>query len=447
MTEAAMLQRFFKLAENKTTVKTEVLSGATTFMTMSYIIFVQPIVLSIAGMDIGSVMVATCVSSAIGTILMGLLANYPIALAPAMGHNFFFAITVVTILAVPWQVALGATFIAGVIFLIISLFGMREAIINSVPDSLKNAIAVGIGLLIALVGFEWGGIVVAAPGTLMTIGKMTSPPVLLCLFGLAVMAILSALKIRGAIIIGIVAGAFAGLPFGLTSYHGIFAAPPSLKPTFLALDIKGALSVGMISVIFIFLFLALFDTVGTLIGVSQKAGFIGPDGKLPRARRALVADSLSIVFGAALGTSTVTSYIESATGVSEGGRTGLSNMVTALLLLAALFISPLVMMIGAGYKLSDTVTLYPAIAPALIFVGSLMLTLVNKINWENVAEAFPAFLTIIFMPLTVSITEGISVGFISWTLLALVTRRMKREHIILYIFAILFVLRYVFLTY
>jgi AGZA family xanthine/uracil permease-like MFS transporter len=442
-----MLQRFFKLEENHTTVRTEILAGATTFMTMSYIIFVQPIVLSLAGMDIGSVMVATCVSAAVGTVLMALLANYPIALAPAMGHNFFFAITVVTILKIPWQVALGATFIAGVVFLLLSLFGMREAIINSVPESLKNAIAVGIGLLIALVGFEWGGIVVGAPGTLVTLGKLVSGPVLLTLFGLAVMAILTALRIRGAIIIGIIAAALAGLPFGLTSYHGIFAAPPSISPTFFKLDIGGAINLGLASIIFIFLFLALFDTVGTLIGVSEKAGFIGPDGKLPRARRALVADSLSVMSGALLGTSTVTCYIESATGVSEGGRTGLSNIITALLFIAALFLSPLLMMVGGGYRVSDTVTLYPVIAPALIIVGSLMLSGVQRIDWENAAEAIPSFLTIVIMPFTVSITEGISIGFISWTLLALITRQLKKEHIILYVFAVLFVLRYIFLSY
>ena len=435
----------FKLKENNTKPRTEILSGFTTFMTMSYIIFVQPVVLSIAGMDPGAVMVATCISSAVGTLLMGLFANYPIALAPAMGHNFFFAITVATIMQIPWQTALGATFISGVLFLILSIFGLRETIINAIPISLKNSIAMGIGFLIALVGFEWGGIVVDNPGTLVALGDLTSPPVVLTLFGLALISILMALKVRGSIIIGILATALLGLPFSLTTFHGVFAAPPSISPTLFKLDIIGAVNLGVLSVIFVFFFLDLFDTIGTLIGVSEKAGFIDEDGKLPRARRALLSDATATVFGALLGTSTVTSYIESATGVAEGGRTGLSNVVTATLFILALFTYPLVKMIGGGYQVSEGVMMYPAIAPALIIVGSLMLSGVKKIDWEDVTEAIPAFLTIIIMPITVSITEGIAMGFISYAVLKLVSGKGKEVHWLLYTFAVLFILRYIFL--
>ncbi len=441
-----MKRDIFKLKENNTRPRTEILSGFTTFMTMSYIIFVQPVVLSIAGMDAGAVMVATCISSAVGTLLMGLLANYPIALAPAMGHNFFFAITVCTIMQIPWQAALGATFISGVLFLILSIFGLRETIINAIPSSLKNSIAVGIGFLIALVGFEWGGIVVDNPGTLVALGDLTSPPVVLTLFGLALISILMALKVRGSIIIGILATALVGLPFGLTAFHGVFAAPPSLSPTLFKLDIMGAINLGVLSVIFVFFFLDLFDTIGTLIGVSEKAGFIDEEGNLPRARRALLSDATATVLGALLGTSTVTSYIESATGVAEGGRTGLSNVVTAILFILALFTYPLVKMIGGGYQVSEGVVMYPAIAPALIIVGSLMLSGVKKIDWEDVTEAIPAFLTIIIMPITVSITEGIAMGFISYAALKLVSGKGKEVHWLLYIFAVLFVLRYIFLN-
>ncbi len=440
-----MAQDIFKLKENNTTPRTEVLAGFTTFMTMSYIIFVQPVVLSIAGMDPGAVMVATCVSAAIGTLIMGLFANYPIALAPAMGHNFFFAITVVTIMKIPWQTALGATFISGVLFLILSIFGLRETIINAIPTSLKNAIAVGIGLLIALVGFEWGGIVVDSPGTLVTLGNLTSPPVILTLFGLLLMSILMALKIRGSIIIGILVTAFVGLPFGLTTFHGVFATPPSISPTFFMLDIKGAVNLGLLSVIFVFFFLDLFDTIGTLIGVSEKAGFIDDKGNLPRARQALLSDAVATIAGALLGTSTVTSYIESATGVSEGGRTGLANIITALLFILALFTFPLVKMIGGGYEVTKGVVMYPVIAPALIIVGSLMLSGVAKIDWDDVTEAIPAFLTIVIMPFTVSITEGISIGFISYAILKPISGKWKEVHWIMYLFAVLFVLRYIFL--
>lgn len=435
------MQTFFKLRENNTTIQREITAGVTTFMTMSYIIFVQPAVLSVVGMDFGAVMVATCLSSAIATFLMGVLANYPIALAPAMGHNFFFAFTVVLAMGIPWQTALGAVFISGSIFIATSSFGLRETIVNSVPDSLKHGIAIGIGLLIALVGLEWAGIVVDAPGTFVGLGNLKAPPTLLSIFGLSVIATLMVLKVRGAILWGIGASVLAGLPFGLVKYYGVASLPPSISPTFLKLDILGAINLGLISVIFVFFFLDLFDTVGTLIGVGEQGGFI-KDGHLPRARQALFSDAVGTVFGALLGTSTLTSYIESAAGVSEGGRTGLANMITGLLFIVALFFYPLVQMIGGGYKMGEDHYLYPTIAPALIIVGSMMFSGAKRIRWEDPTESIPAFLTLITMPVTFSITEGIAFGFISYALLKLVSGRWREVPVVVNIFAVLFVTRY-----
>ncbi len=320
-----LINRIFKVEELGSDIRTELRAGTTTFMTMAYIIFVQPALLSVAGMDFGAVLVATCLSSALATLLMAFLANYPIALAPAMGHNFFFVFTVVIAMKVPWQSALGAIFISGSLFIILSFFGFREKIITAVPESLKNAIAVGIGLLIAVVGLEWSGLVVDSPGTLVTLGNLKSPPVLLSLFGVAVISVLLCLKVKGAILWGIIATALAGMPLGLVTYQGLVSTPPSLLPTLFKLDILGAIDLGLFSVIFIFFFLDLFDTVGTLIGVSQEAGFM-VGGKLPRAKGALLADAIGTVEGALLGTTTVTSYIESTSGVAEGGRTGLANI-------------------------------------------------------------------------------------------------------------------------
>jgi AGZA family xanthine/uracil permease-like MFS transporter len=324
------LNSLFQLEEKGTTVPREVSAGITTFATMSYIIFVQPAVLSAAGMDFGSVMVATCLASAVATVLMGLLANYPIGLAPAMGHNFFFTYTVVLAMGIAWETALGAVFISGFLFIVLSFVGLRERLINSVPEALKHGIAIGIGLLIALVGLEWAGIVVAAPGTFIGLGDLKSPPVLLSLFGLTIICILMALKVRAAILWGIGAAIVAGILAGLVEFQGVASLPPSLKPTFFKLDIPGALSLGLLSVVFVFFFLDLFDTVGTLIGIGEEGKFI-KDGTLPRARQAFLADAAGTVTGALLGTSTVTSYIESAAGVGAGGRTGLANMVTAAL--------------------------------------------------------------------------------------------------------------------
>ncbi len=439
-----MLEKLFKLKVNGTDVKTEVVAGVTTFVTLSYIIFVQPTVLSACGMDFGSVLVATCVASAVATFLMGLYANYPVALAPGMGQNFFFAYTVVLQMGISWEKALGAVFISGTLFLFLSFFGFREKLIDGIPPSLKEAIAVGIGLFVAMIGFQWSGIIVSSSGTLVSLGSLHSAPVLLSLFGLLLTVALVSLRIRGALLWGILATALAGLPFGLVHYHGILGPVPSLTPTFLKLDIIGAFDLGLVSVVFVFFFLALFDSVGTLIGVSSQAGLL-ENGKLPRAKKALAADAFGSVSGAVLGTSTVTAYVESAAGVAEGGRTGLANIVTGLLMLASLFLYPLSRMAGDGLKLPNGFQIYPVVAPALIVVGSMMLRNVRRIDWEDPTEAIPAFLTMVVMPFAFSITEGIAFGFISYAVLKLVARRGREVHGLVYLFAVLFVVRYIFL--
>jgi len=435
----------FDLQSRGSNVRTEIIAGASTFMTMSYIIFVQPAVLSICGMDHGAVLVATCIASAVATFCMGILANYPIALAPAMGHNFFFVFTVCQLMGYSWQVALGANFISGALFIFLSLFSFRARLVDAIPQSLKSAIAVGIGLLIALVGMEWAGLVVAHPATLVKLGDLHSAPVLLSLFGVLLISMLFALRIRGAILIGILVTAFGGWLLNLIRYEGIISAPPSIAPTLLKLDIPGVFGSGSIAdvlvVIFVFFFLDLFDTIGTLVGISERAGFM-VHGKLPRAERALLSDAIGTVTGTILGTSTVTSYIESAAGVSEGGRTGLANMVTSLLFIFALFFYPLARMVGGEVQYGD-LHLYPVIAPPLIIVGSMMMTSVKPIQWEDYTESVPAFLTMIMMPLTFSITDGISFGFISYSLIKLLTGRGKEVNPFVYIFAALFIVRYV----
>ena len=436
------LDSLFHLTERATSIRTEVLAGVTTFSALAYIIFVQPAVLSACGMDFGAVMVATCVSSAIATLLMAWFANYPIAVAPAMGHNFFFAYSVVLGMAVPWQVALGGVAVAGILFVLTAGIGLRERLITAIPKSLKHAIAVGIGLLIAMVGLQWAGIIVDSPGTLVTLGNLKTPPVLVSLFGLVVMAGLFVRGFRGALLIGMVTTSVAAWLFGLVEFQGVVSAPPSVAPTLLQLDILGAFRPEMITVIFVFFFLALFDSVGTLVGVAEQAGLMR-NGTLPRARGALMADAVGTVVGAGLGTSTVTAYIESATGVSAGGRTGLANIITAGLFLLSLFFTPLVRMIGGGYEVEAGVTLYPVAAPALILVGTMMMKGVRLVDWDDPTEAIPAFLTMIVMPLAVSITDGIAFGFISYASLKVATGRAREAHWLVHVFAVLFLVRYV----
>jgi len=440
-----VIERLFELRAHGTTVRTEIVAGVTTFLTMAYIIFVQPTVLSAAGMDFGAVMTATCIASAVATLMMAWLANYPIAVAPAMGHNFYFAFTVCLGMQVPWQVALGAVAVAGMVFVLTAGVGLREKLITAIPESLKHAIAVGIGLLIALIGLQWGGIVAASPATLVTLGSLSSPPALLTVFGLTVTAVLIARKAPGAVLIGILLSALAGLATGVVQYQGLVSAPPSLAPTFMQLDVAGALRWAMLPVIFVFFFLALFDSVGTLVGVAGRAGLMRGN-TLPRARQALLADAAGTVVGAGLGTSTVTAYIESSTGVAAGGRTGLASVVTACLFLLALLFAPLVRMIGGGYPAGGGLVLYPVVAPALILVGTMMMAGVRSIDWDDATESIPAFLTIVIMPLTVSITDGIAFGFVAYTVLKLAAGRAREGHWLVYLFAVLFVLRYAFLV-
>jgi adenine/guanine/hypoxanthine permease len=437
------LERRFALSAHGTTVRTELLAGLTTFLTMAYIVFVQPAVLGAAGMDVGAVLAATCLATAFATALMAWLANYPIAVAPAMGHNFFFAYTVVVGMRVPWPTALGAVAIAGTIFVLTAGVGLRERLIVAIPTGLKHAIAAGIGLLIAMIGLQWAGIVVAAPGTLVALGPLRSGPVLTALFGLALTAVLMARRVAGAFLWGILATTAVAWASGFTQFDGVASLPPSLAPTFGKLDVVGALSPGLVPVVLVFFFPALFDSVGTLVAVGEQAGLMR-GGTLPRAREALLADAVGTVAGAVLGTSTVTAYIESGAGVAAGGRTGLSSLVTALLFLGALFASPLVRMIAGGYVVGG-VTLYPTIAAPLVLVGTMMIGGLRHVDWTDPTEAIPAFLTMVLMPLSVSITEGVAFGVVSWVLLKAATGRGGQVHGLLYVFAALFLARFAFL--
>ena len=439
-----MWERLFHLSAAGTSVRTEVLAGTTTFLTMAYIIFVQPTVLAAAGMDSGAVLTATCLSSALATLVMAFAANYPIAVAPAMGHNFFFAFTVVLAGGTPWQVALGAVALAGVAFILTAGIGLRERVIGALPVSMTHAITVGIGLLITLIGLEWGGIVVDSPGTLVTLGSLRSTPALITLGALTVMAVLTARGVPGATLVGIGVATVASVVAGVTEFQGVLSLPPSIAPTFLQLDVIGALTPALLDAVLVFFFLALFDSIGTLVGLAGRIGLVR-DGKIPRLKQALLADAVGTVCGACLGTSTVTAYVESSTGVAAGGRTGLASVITAILFLAALFCFPLVRMIGGGYDDGSGITLYPIVAPALILVGVMMMESVRLIEWDDFTEAMPSFLTLITMPLAFSIAEGIAFGFIGYAVLKLATGRGAELDWLAYVFAALFVLRYALL--
>lgn len=431
----------FEVAARGSSARREVVAGATTFATMSYIVFVQPTILSAAGMDFGAVMAATCIASATATVLMALLANYPIALAPAMGHNFYFVYGVCLALSVPWQVALGANCLAGIAFVVLTLVGVRERIIEILPPALKHAIGAGIGLLIAFVGLQWAGIVVAAPGTLVGLGHLTRAPTVLAIGGTLLLFALHARKVPGAVLITMLVSTVAAVASGIVTWRGAMSWPPSLAPTLLQLDLRGALQPRMLEAFFLFFFLALFDTVGTLVGVADRAGLL-VDGNLPRARRALLADSLGIVQGTLWGTSTITSYVESAAGVAEGGRTGLANLVTAALFLLALFFAPLAATIGGGVEVDGT-RLQPIVAPALILVGSFMMASVAQIRWNDAGEALPAFVCIALMPLSFSIADGIGLGLLTHCLVAAARGRARHLSPLLAAAALLFVLRFV----
>ena len=441
------LNRLFHLKECGTTVTRELIAGVVTFMTLAYIIFVQPAMLSSqpCGMDFGAVMAATCLSGALGTLLMAFLANYPIALAPAMGHNALFAFVICGMEGVTWPIALGANFISGVLFAAGSVFGLRARLMRSVPTSIQYAIAAGIGLLIAMLGFQYAGLVVARPGTLIGMGDIHAGPTLLSLFGLALLAALMTLRVPGAILIGMLITAIAGIVTGIVPKpEKIVSAPPSLAPTFLKLDILGALTWKTAPMIFVLLFLDLFDTIGTLIGVSQQGGLM-KDGRLPRERNALMADALATVGGTLCGTSTVTSYIESAAGISAGGRTGLANVATAGLFLLALFFAPVVQVVGGGVQVAEGRFLYPVTAPVLILIGAIMLGHFARIQFDDLTESIPAFLALFIMPVTFSITEGIAFAFIAYAFLKLITGRWREAPLLVYLCAALFLLKYIFI--
>jgi AGZA family xanthine/uracil permease-like MFS transporter len=454
-----MFQRWFRLAENQTTTRTEVLAGVTTFLTMAYIIFVQPAVLSGSmsgaptGMDFGAVTTATCLSAALASAIMGLYARYPVAQAPGMGQNFFFVVSALPAAAAagfdhPWQVALGVVFFSGVLFLVLSLFGVREAVLNAISPSLKNAIAVGIGLFIAFIGLQNAGLILKDPGTAVRLNpRLASPDLLVFFCGLLLAAGLHARRVTGSILWGISGATALALAMKLTLplwpaawlksglvaesllvkrfvlAQGVVAWPPSLAPTFLKMDLGSALSLSMVPFIIVFLFMVLFDTVGTLIGVAEQAGLVR-NNQLPRAKQAFVSDALGTTLGACLGTSTVTSYIESAAGVAQGGRTGLTALVVAGLFLLALFFSPLVAMVGS----------YPPVtAPALVLVGAMMLRNVARIEWSDATESIPAFVIILGIPLSYSIGDGLALGFMSYPPLKLLAGRRREVHWVLWL--------------
>lgn len=460
-----MLERCFHLSNNQTSVRTEILAGVTTFLTMAYIIVVQPAVLSGAmfgmktGMDFGAVTTATCLAAALATALMALLVRYPIAQAPGMGENFFFVFSAIPAataagFANGWQVALGTVFISGVLFLVLSLVGLREMIFNAISPSMKNSIAAGIGLFIAFIGLQNAGVIVKDPGSAVKLNAHFASPDLVVFFvGLFTTAVLHARKVRGSILWGIVAATAlaVGLKLALASaksplvansllakqFHlasSVVAAPPSLAPTFLQMDVMHALSPKMLPFVFVFLFMLTFDAIGTLIGVCEQAGFMR-DNKLPRAKQAMVSDAVGTVAGAALGTSTVTSFIESASGVEQGGRTGLTGLVVAVLFLLALFFSPLIAMVGS----------YPPItAPALVIVGAMMAQNVCKIDWKDYTESVPAFLTLVGIPLSYSIADGLALGFISYPTIKLLSGRGRELGWLTYVLAAVLVWYFVF---
>jgi AGZA family xanthine/uracil permease-like MFS transporter len=428
-----LLERIFHLSEHQTTVRRELLAGLTTFMTMAYIVVVNPRILSEAGMPVDGVLFATCISSALATLVMGLWANYPIALAPGMSLNAYFTYSIVIGRGVPWQTALGVVFLSGVLFLILTLTSVREQIVNGIPNCLKHGTAAGIGLFIAFVGFRNANIIVSNPSTYVALGKIASPQVLLAALGILLIAILMARRVGGAILLGISIIALAGIPLGVSQWpHHLFSLPhPS--GTFLQLDLRGAMKLGLGEIVFIFFFVDLFDNVGTLVGVCEEAGFM-KDGQLPRASRALLADAFGTMIGALTGTSTVTSYVESAAGVAAGARTGLGNLVIAGLFFVAMFFSPLVAAIPSY-----------ATAPALILVGALMCGAVSRVQWDDFTESVPAFLTLIATPLTFSIATGLSLGLLSFTILKLFTGRRKEISALIWVLSLLFLLRYAFL--
>jgi AGZA family xanthine/uracil permease-like MFS transporter len=428
-----LLENFFKLSEHRTDVRTELLAGLTTFLTMAYIIFVNPAILGDAGMPKDSVFVATCIAAAIGTLIMGLYANYPIALAPGMGLNAYFAYSVVKGMGLPWQAALGAVFISGCLFLAVSLFKIREIIVNGIPHSIRTAITAGIGLFLAIISLKNCGIIAPNPATYITLGNLHQPQVVLAVIGFFLIVTLDHLKVRGAILIGILTVTVLSFIVGGNKFGGVFSAPPSIDATLFKLDITGALSVGILNVVLVFFLVELFDATGTLMGVANRAGLL-VNGKMQRLNKALLADSTAIVAGAFLGTSSTTAYIESAAGVQAGGRTGLTAVAVAVLFLACLFIAPL----------AGAVPTY-ATAPALFYVSCLMLRELVDIDWDDTTESVPAVITALLMPFTYSIANGVAFGFIAYAGLKLFTGRAKQVKLVVWIIAAIFMFKFIYL--
>lgn len=425
-----MFEKLFKLKEHGTSVRTEVVAGITTFLTMCYIIFVNPEILSTTGMDRNAIFVATCLAAALGTFIMAFVANWPIGMAPGMGLNAFFAFTVVAALGYTWQQALGAVFISGIIFLILTVTGVRSWLIRGIPKSLQSAIAAGIGMFLGLIALINSGIVVANPATTVGLGDLTSAPVLYAILGFFIIATLDALKVRGAILIGILAITILSMATGQSQFAGVFSIPPSVAPTFMQLDIIGALNTGFLHVILVLVLVEVFDATGTMIGVAKRARLID-EGKPNRLGKALLADSTAIVAGSMLGTSSTTAYVESASGVQAGGRTGLTALVIGVLFLLALFISPL----------AASVPVY-ATAPALLYVACLMMREIVEVDWTDTTEATPAALTAFAMPFTYSIANGLAIGFISYVVLKATTGKWRQIHPATLLVAILFVIKY-----
>ncbi|PLP57314.1 guanine permease [Mesorhizobium loti] len=427
-----MLEKYFELKELGTSVRIEVIAGLTTFLTMSYIIFVNPEILSTTGMDKSSVFVATCLAAALGSLIMALVAKWPIGMAPGMGLNAFFAFGVVGAMGFTWQQALGAVFISGVIFLILTVTGIRSWLIAGIPHSMRSAIAAGIGMFLAIIALKSSGIVIASEATFVTLGHLTTTGPLLAILGFFIIASLDGLKVPGAILIGILAITILSWILGVSQFQGIVSMPPSIAPTFLQLDIVGAMHTGLVHVILVFVLVEVFDATGTLIGVAKRARLI-EEGKPNRLGRALLADSSAIVAGSLLGTSSTTAYVESASGVQAGGRSGLTALVIAVLFLAALFISPL----------AASVPVY-ATAPALLYVACLMMRELIEVDWTEITEAAPAALTALMMPFTYSIANGLAFGFISYAVLKTATGRFRQVHLATWLVAILFVIRFAF---
>ncbi|EHW7085470.1 adenine permease AdeP [Salmonella enterica] len=429
-----MLERVFKLREHGTTTRTEVIAGFTTFLTMVYIVFVNPQILGVAGMDTSAVFVTTCLIAAFGSILMGLFANLPVALAPAMGLNAFFAFVVVQAMGLPWQVGMGAIFWGAIGLLLLTIFRVRYWMIANIPVSLRVGITSGIGLFIGMMGLKNAGVIVANPETLVSIGNLTSHSVLLGILGFFIIAILASRNIHAAVLVSIIVTTLLGWMLGDVHYNGIVSAPPSVSTVIGHVDLAGSLNLGLAGVIFSFMLVNLFDSSGTLIGVTDKAGLADEKGKFPRMKQALFVDSVSSVTGAFIGTSSVTAYIESSSGVSVGGRTGLTAVVVGLLFLLVIFLSPLAGMVP-GY----------AAAGALIYVGVLMTSSLARVKWQDLTESVPAFITAVMMPFSFSITEGIALGFISYCVMKIGTGRLRDLSPCVVIVALLFVLKIVFI--